>query len=126
MGLLSSLTEKLTTRTKTTPATGANSGGTSSSRYRAVQVNAPGEECCQAVLAIQGRRFLSDEVPALPLEGCDAGDCRCTYELFDDRRTEVRRISDDAFDLAGQFHDPDLRAGATRGRRSRDRLKKLA
>ncbi len=55
-------------------------------RYRGVEVR-PGEgDCCSAVRAIRGKRFLSNEVPPLPLPECDARKCRCTYELFADRR----------------------------------------
>lgn len=67
------------------------------SRYRSVQVHANSADCCEAARAIEGKRFLSTEVPRLPLEDCDADDCRCTYELFDDRRTDFRQASNDVF-----------------------------
>ena len=56
----------------------------------------PAEACqCKAVAALEGRRFLSDEAPALPLTGCDVPHaCRCVYQHFNDRRTLVRRETD--------------------------------
>lgn len=63
------------------------------SRFRGVQVNRNRTGCCNAVRKIAGQRFLSHEVPVLPLDGCDAADCQCTYQLFEDRRTQIRRAS---------------------------------
>lgn len=59
----------------------------------------PSERCkCKAVTALDGKRFLSDEAPSLPLAGCDSPQaCRCVYEHFNDRRTEIRRESDSGF-----------------------------
>ena len=56
----------------------------------------PAEACqCKAVTELDGRRFLSDEAPSLPLPGCDHPHaCRCVYEHFNDRRTLVRREMD--------------------------------
>lgn len=56
------------------------------SSYRAVEV-LPGQDgCCTAAGSILGKRFLSDEVPMLPLTTCDAESCGCTYKLHADRR----------------------------------------
>jgi len=88
------------------------------SRYRGVQVNGVRAGCCAAVQAVAGQRFLSHEVPMLPLSGCDANDCRCTYELFDDRRTDIRRASDLIFDIASQLRVHDNRRGTLSRRRS--------
>ncbi len=88
------------------------------SRYRGVQVNGIRADCCAAVQAVAGQRFLSDEVPMLPLGGCDASDCQCTYELFDDRRTDFRRASDETFDIASQLCEQDNRSSAASRRRS--------
>lgn len=63
----------------------------SSSSFRCVQINANGKERCAAVIAIRGKRFLPEEIPSLPLPGCDAGACDCSYELFSDRRRVSRR-----------------------------------
>ncbi len=56
------------------------------SNYRAVEVFAGKDGCCSAAQDILGRRFLSDEVPMLPLPQCDAQSCGCTYRLYNDRR----------------------------------------
>ena len=39
-------------------------------------------------------RFLAEEAPTLPLEGCDARTCTCHYRHHEDRRCEPRRASD--------------------------------
>jgi len=113
MQLLASLARKQTTQTTSKCVT-------EKSRYRGVQVNGNRAGCCEAVQAVAGKRFLSDEVPKLPLNGCDANDCRCSYKLFDDRRTEIRRGSDVAFDIASQLCEQDNRSGTSSGRRSHD------
>ena len=56
------------------------------SNYRAVEVFAGKDGCCSAAEDILGKRFLSDEVPMLPLPGCDADSCGCTHRLYADRR----------------------------------------
>ena len=35
------------------------------------------ERTCQAVCAFDGKAFEPDEVPGLPVPGCDAETCRC-------------------------------------------------
>ena len=89
-------------------------------RFRGVQLNPNHEGCCEAVLESLGQRFLSNEVPMLPLEGCDSDDCRCTYELFDDRRTAIRRISDFVNEAPRQFRLINRRNAVSRGRRRND------
>jgi hypothetical protein len=55
----------------------------------------PGEDACQAARNLANERFLSDEAPHLPLDGCTTGaSCRCVYRHYADRRTEVRREAD--------------------------------
>lgn len=116
MGLLATLTGIGITQTKTTPSKRVPK----SSRYRGVQVNANSPDCCEAVQAAAGKRFLSNDVPKLPLNGCDASNCRCTYELYDDRRTEIRRASDVAFDIASELCEQDNRSSNSSGRRIDD------
>lgn len=113
MGFLASLAGIRTIQTTTT-----NKRVNGKSRYRGVQVNGIHANCCAAVLAVAGQRFLSDEVPMLPLSGCDANDCRCTYELFDDRRTDIRRASDETFDIASQLWEQDNRSSTASRRRN--------
>ncbi|MBT8103172.1 MAG: hypothetical protein KJO95_09405 [Gammaproteobacteria bacterium] len=77
-------------------------------------------ECCQAIQAIADQRFLSEDTPMLPLRSCDAATCNCTYERFDDRRTDSRRASDVGFDMASQLCNQDNRASLSAGRRDDD------
>ena len=93
---------------------------TTESQYHGVQVIANPSECCQAAKAIAGQRYLPNEVPMLPLPGCDAADCRCTYKRFDDRRTDLRRASDVGYDMATELHDQENRKSTSPGRRSAD------
>lgn len=46
-----------------------------------------GEHACGAVKRIEGKRFLMHETPAIPVEGCDAKRCECSYIQFEDRRS---------------------------------------
>ena len=63
--------------------------------FHAVSVQPDQGDCCDAVAQIQGRRYLSDEAPLLPLADCTRSqDCKCRYEHYDDRRTNVRRDTD--------------------------------
>ena len=99
---------------KTTRVSGARA------RFRGVQLNPNQDACCDAVRASIGQRFLSGEVPMLPLEGCDSEDCRCTYELFDDRRTTVRRVGHFKNGKTLQFRLVNRRGDGTKGRRRGD------
>lgn len=50
---------------------------------------------CERAREIAGRRFLSEEAPLLPLEGCTTPDrCTCVYRHYEDRRTDKRRDTD--------------------------------
>lgn len=70
----------------------------SSAAFRCVQVNPHGPDSCGAVRAIVGQRFLPDEIPQLPLAGCDSARCSCSYELFSDRRSVPRQEPEAASD----------------------------
>lgn len=78
----------------------------SRSNYRAVEVLPGHDGCCAEAQEILGKRYLSDEVPMLPLTGCDAESCGCTYKLFSDRR----RTADE-----GEMPASDRRQKAGRG-----------
>lgn len=65
--------------------------GRRSGRHYHSVVIAPGEKCCATVRALTGVRFLGQEAPLLPLAKCDAGECRCRYVHFEDRREDDRR-----------------------------------
>ena len=105
---------------RTTPKTTTSNADTEKSKYRGVEVIGNHAGCCGAVQAIAGKRFLSDDVPVLPLNGCDAGDCNCSYRLFDDRRDAIRRGADVAYDIASQSCEPDNRSSTSSGRRDSD------
>lgn len=113
MGLFASLTAM---RTRMTPGKRVNG----KSRYRGVEVVANGSQCCEAVQAIAGKRFLHEEIPELPLAGCDVGKCLCSYELFDDRRTDIRRASDMVFGTAATDCVGDSRRSSSSRRRIDD------
>ena len=52
------------------------------------------DDCaCEAVMAMQGQRFLVRDVPPLPVPDCDKPNCKCSYARYRDRRhwTEDRR-----------------------------------
>jgi hypothetical protein len=92
-------------------------GGKSNSRYRCVEVQTHRDDCCKAAHDLAGKRFLHGEVPALPLDECDAGECGCDYKLLDDRRSGPRRASDVASDMAKRYVESDDRRPRTSGRR---------
>ncbi len=62
-----------------------------SSAWRCVEIRTDSEAPCAAASELTGRRFLPDEIPELPLPGCDAESCRCSYKLHNDRRRLARR-----------------------------------
>ena len=63
--------------------------------FHAVSIRAGSEHACPAVQELENVRFLSEDAPMLPLEGCGAREsCRCTYVHFEDRRTDMRREAD--------------------------------
>ena len=92
----------------------------SASSYRGVQVNRTRVGCCDAVRAIAGKRFLSHEIPMLPLADCDATACGCSYQLFEDRRTGMRRDSPVSSGASHQYRTWDDRKKASQGRRRDD------
>ncbi len=89
-------------------------------RFRGVQVVANGEGCCQAARDLEGKRFLLSQVPILPLRGCDTPECKCSYERFEDRRSDLRRAADVSFDVRTQFQDEEHRSAYKPGRRDDD------
>ena len=107
MGLLARLTGKSPARKQ------PSSNTKSTAKYRGVQIVPSIEGCCSEVKEVSRRRYLSNEIPRLPLESCDADKCQCTYKLFDDRRIDLRRAADIGFDMASSFGiETDLREEA--------------
>ena len=64
--------------------------------FHGVAVETPrGDGVCRAAAAIVGNRYLSEDAPSLPLPDCDIPrECRCVYQHFTDRRTDMRREAD--------------------------------
>lgn len=89
-----------------------------SPRYRGVQIVAASQDCCSAAKLFAGQRFRPDEIPKLPLERCDAAECRCTYKLYNDRRTSERRLSDFGHDIVSQLRTGENQRGDEDDRRS--------
>lgn len=85
--------------------------------FHGVAIETGRYDCCGAARAIGGQRFLSDEAPLLPLEGCDRRDqCSCRYRHYSDRRTALRREVDDG--LPARLVPEEKRCGT--GRRITD------
>lgn len=76
----------------------------SSSTFRCVEIKAGPDASCTAVDALNGKRFLPNEIPDLPLPGCTAEACSCSYELFEDRRKHARPEDSAENSNAGVFH----------------------
>ncbi len=74
-------------------------------------------QVCSAVAELHSKRFLSEEAPILPLDRCPHPlICQCVYKHFDDRRTGLRRDSDEGLPIRG--FPNELRLGV--GRRVTD------
>lgn len=58
--------------------------------YHAVSIE-PGPKPCAAVRELEGRRFLADSAPMLPLRNCSQPACKCHYQHYDDRRIQRDR-----------------------------------
>jgi hypothetical protein len=55
---------------------------------------------CPAARALKGQRFLAKEAPTLPLPGCSAAQCSCSFAKLSDRRTDGRRLEHDGLSAA--------------------------
>jgi ABC-type nickel/cobalt efflux system permease component RcnA len=80
-------------------------------------------DCCIAAHNLTKKRYLSDEAPMLPLENCQARDCQCRYQHFDDRRDEEESRRNDfglSKDLFGQDGQANRREQSA-GRRTSDK-----
>ena len=84
--------------------------------YRCVAIR-PGQEACQAVRNLAGRRFLGRAAPPLPLDNCAVASCRCRYDHFADRREDERRHSNALLrGLTPHADNNDHRSGRDRRR----------
>lgn len=80
---------------------------------------------CQAIRALEGKRFLSREAPRLPLPECDCSQCACKYHHHEDRRVPFsdRRLDYGmSRDLYGIFGETNRRTHP-KGRRYSDLAK---
>ncbi len=74
-----------------TPLRRSNEVESGSNEYHAVSIE-PCSHACTAAMALRGKRFLAAEAMSLPVTGCDATRCQCTYKHHADRRNgEDRR-----------------------------------
>ncbi len=88
--------------------------------YRAVEIVCDPDSCCEAAKSVAGRRILSASAPLLPLRECDARECLCSYKRYQDRRTDARRVSDEAFDIVATNRQDEERREYRTGRRDTD------
>jgi hypothetical protein len=84
-----------------------------SGHYWGVRIQ-PGK--CAAIRHFAGRRFTFEEAPNLPLPGCKAWRCSCTYIGVPERRREERRTHKDRRD-AVRFDEEHAERRAILGRR---------
>ena len=85
--------------------------------FHGVSIDLRDQVMCSAVAELHSKRFLSDEAPVLPLDRCPHPlSCHCVYKHFDDRRTELRRDSDEGLPI--RDFPNELRLGV--GRRTTD------
>lgn len=66
-------------------AAGASAKLTDGSKFHAVSLNT-GSNACQEARTTEGTRYLAGSAPRLPLPGCDAADCQCSFVHHTDRR----------------------------------------
>jgi hypothetical protein len=85
-------------------------------RFAAVEIRSRGT-ACEAARKLEGQRFLPAEAPALPLEGCAAAKCSCTFAKLTDRRNEDRRLEHGGLS-ASLFESDDRRAKRDRRRKA--------
>src|SRR5919108_3972207 len=60
-------------------------------RFGAVEIRLRGA-ACDAAKKLEGERFLAGDAPELPLRGCSANQCGCSFVKLADRRTDDRRL----------------------------------
>ncbi|EGM71696.1 hypothetical protein [Shewanella sp. HN-41] len=90
-------------------------------RFHCVSIVNKGH-CCEQVNAITGKRFLSKEAPAIPMEECTMPHCECRYQHFEDRRqsSNERRVDYGVTrELFGVFGEQNRR-DRSKGRRTTD------
>ena len=90
--------------------------------HRSASISSEHSSCaCEAVEIINGKRFLLNEIPPLPLPDCTTPNCKCAYVRHKDRRgiSSNRRA---LFSLNTDLHaiGGDLERRLVKGRRASD------
>src|SRR5688572_11729299 len=85
-------------------------------RFAAVEIR-PRSSACEAARALEGKRFLPNQAPALPLAGCTAAKCSCAFAKLTDRRTDDRRLEHGGLS-ATMFQSNDRREKKDRRRKA--------
>jgi hypothetical protein len=75
---------------------------------------------CPAATRAEGRRFMPEDAPTLPLPDCDRRRCSCRYQQHEDRRDDVRRLEDAGIGI-DLWIGAERRVPKKRGRRKGDR-----
>jgi hypothetical protein len=89
-----------------------------SSPWHAVSIVSAGLSCAESLRLID-TRFLSRDAPRLPLAACAiAGECRCRFKHYEDRRGQPRRAEERGSFPGIGFVGSERRR--QRGRRSTD------
>jgi hypothetical protein len=89
-----------------------------SSKWHAISIVVQESSCATAAMC-RNKRFLSAQVPMLPMRDCDrAAQCACKFKHYDDRRAGVRRTGDLHNDLKTQLLEQNRRSKP--GRRTVD------
>jgi len=100
LGVFKSSSSKVKKRSARKPSAGVLSkknkqaSKASTAGFRAAEIEF--DDCaCEAVMAMQGQRFLVRDVPPIPVPDCDKPNCQCSYVRYRDRRhwTEDRRAT---------------------------------
>jgi len=78
---------------------------------------------CAAIRPFAGRRFTFEEAPDLPLPGCKAWRCSCTYIGVPERRRDERRIHNDRRDVV-RIDGEHIERRSFRGRRRGHKARK--
>ena len=78
---------------------------------------------CAAIRPFAGRRFTFEEAPNLPLPGCKAWRCSCTYIGVPERRRDERRIHNDRRDVV-RIDGEHIERRSFRGRRRGHKARK--
>ena len=72
---------------------------------------------CSAIQYTTGRKFAFDEAPVLPVTGCKALRCSCSYQGLLERRKKQRRKSSDRRETVRfDAQHPERRSGRERRR----------